>query len=164
MESYTCCCHHKTVGPVKFLPLTCALYRQRGSLERAGARQLRYDPLRRHSRTKASNNDFSRSQEEEENMDSASLPENFCIIESRESVKNFADMQLEEIKRNIAARRNRIFLLMEEVRRLRIQQRVKVIYLKWGHIIAPSIPANQASSCCVPGGCDSGALWSGRNN
>lgn len=35
-------------------------------------------------------------------------------------------MQLEEIKRNITARRNRIFLLMEEVRRLRIQQRLKV--------------------------------------
>jgi hypothetical protein len=41
-------------------------------------------------------------------------------------LQNFADMQLDEIKRNIAARRNRIFLLMEEVRRLRIQQRLKV--------------------------------------
>lgn len=34
-------------------------------------------------------------------------------------------MQLNEIGQNIAARRNRIFLLMEEVRRLRIQQRIK---------------------------------------
>ena len=42
------------------------------------------------------------------------------------ALQNFADMQLDEIKRNIAARRNRIFLLMEEVRRLRIQQRLKV--------------------------------------
>lgn len=57
--------------------------------------------------------------------DSSSLPENFCIIESRDSVKNFATMQLEEISQNIASRRNRIFLLMEEVRRLRIQQRLK---------------------------------------
>jgi len=35
-------------------------------------------------------------------------------------------MQLDEIALNITARRNRIFLLMEEVRRLRIQQRLKV--------------------------------------
>ena len=35
-------------------------------------------------------------------------------------------MQLEEIQQSIELRRNRIFLLMEEVRRLRIQQRVKV--------------------------------------
>jgi hypothetical protein len=35
-------------------------------------------------------------------------------------------MQLDEIGDSIAARRNRIFLLMEEVRRLRIQQRLKV--------------------------------------
>lgn len=57
--------------------------------------------------------------------DSTALPENFCIIESRESVKDFAVLQLEEIEQNIQARRNRIFLLMEEVRRLRIQQRIK---------------------------------------
>ena len=35
-------------------------------------------------------------------------------------------MQLAEIRHNLTARRNRIFLLMEEVRRLRIQQRLKV--------------------------------------
>lgn len=34
-------------------------------------------------------------------------------------------MQLDEIRENIQARRNKIFLLMEEVRRLRIQQRLK---------------------------------------
>ena len=34
-------------------------------------------------------------------------------------------MQLDEIQANIQARRNKIFLLMEEVRRLRIQQRLK---------------------------------------
>ena len=43
-------------------------------------------------------------------------------------------MQLEEIQQSIELRRNRIFLLMEEVRRLRIQQRVKVTQLH--HFIA----------------------------
>lgn len=41
-------------------------------------------------------------------------------------LQNFAKMQLSEIEDNIVARRNRIFLLMEEVRRLRIQRRLKV--------------------------------------
>ncbi|KAL4857373.1 Protein ORANGE-GREEN [Chlorella vulgaris] len=56
-------------------------------------------------------------------LDSAALPENFCIIESPES--DFAALQLEEIEKNIASRRNKIFLLMEEVRRLRIQLRLR---------------------------------------
>ncbi|PKI49354.1 hypothetical protein CRG98_030282 [Punica granatum] len=34
-------------------------------------------------------------------------------------------MQLQEIQDNIRSRRNKIFLLMEEVRRLRVQQRIK---------------------------------------
>ncbi|KXZ44851.1 hypothetical protein GPECTOR_61g804 [Gonium pectorale] len=51
--------------------------------------------------------------------------ENFCIIENSETVKDFANLQLDEISQSIQARRNRIFLLMEEVRRLRIQQRLK---------------------------------------
>ncbi|CAK9235857.1 unnamed protein product [Sphagnum troendelagicum] len=49
----------------------------------------------------------------------------FCIIEGRETVLDFAQMQLQEIRDNITRRRNKIFLLMEEVRRLRIQQRIK---------------------------------------
>lgn len=40
--------------------------------------------------------------------------------------QDFAKLQLDEINKNIEARRNKIFLLMEEVRRLRIQQRLKV--------------------------------------
>ena len=40
-------------------------------------------------------------------------------------LQDFAKLQLEEISMNISARRNKIFLLMEEVRRLRIQQRIK---------------------------------------
>ncbi|KAL4422717.1 hypothetical protein ABPG75_008914 [Micractinium tetrahymenae] len=58
-------------------------------------------------------------------LDSVALPENFCIIESPESVKDFATLQVDEIQKNIASRRNRIFLLMEEVRRLRIQLRLR---------------------------------------
>lgn len=49
----------------------------------------------------------------------------FCIIEGPETVQDFVQMQLQEIQDNIRSRRNKIFLLMEEVRRLRIQQRIK---------------------------------------
>ncbi|KAK9814259.1 hypothetical protein WJX72_003045 [[Myrmecia] bisecta] len=59
------------------------------------------------------------------NADSSALPADFCLIESRETVKDFSSMQLAEINESIQSRRNRIFLLMEEVRRLRIQQRLK---------------------------------------
>nr|KJB62079.1 hypothetical protein B456_009G400100 [Gossypium raimondii] len=54
-----------------------------------------------------------------------SVPSNFCIIEGPETVQDFVKMQLQEIEDNIKSRRNKIFLLMEEVRRLRIQQRIK---------------------------------------
>lgn len=50
----------------------------------------------------------------------------FCIIEGPETVQDFAKLQLQEILDNIKSRRNKIFLLMEEVRRLRIQQRLKL--------------------------------------
>lgn len=50
---------------------------------------------------------------------------NFCIIEGPETVQDFVQMQLQEIEDNIRSKRNKIFLLMEEVRRLRIQQRIK---------------------------------------
>ncbi|XAR69775.1 hypothetical protein NMG60_11001493 [Bertholletia excelsa] len=53
------------------------------------------------------------------------VPSNFCIIEGPETVQNFVQMQLQEIKDNIRSRRNKIFLLMEEVRRLRVQQHIK---------------------------------------
>ncbi|CAN4123466.1 unnamed protein product [Withania somnifera] len=49
----------------------------------------------------------------------------FCIIEGPETVEDFAKMELQEIRDNIRSRRNKIFLHMEEVRRLRIQQRIK---------------------------------------
>ncbi|KAL2323060.1 hypothetical protein Fmac_027439 [Flemingia macrophylla] len=52
---------------------------------------------------------------------------NFCIIEGPETVEDFVQMQLQEIQDNIKSRRNKIFLLMEEVRRLRVQQRLKSV-------------------------------------
>lgn len=56
---------------------------------------------------------------------STSPSDNYCIIESRESVKDFAALELGAITEAIRARRNRIYFLMEEVRRLRIQERLK---------------------------------------
>jgi hypothetical protein len=53
-----------------------------------------------------------------------SIPE-IHIIESRDSTQDFENLQDEELELNIQSRRNKIFLLMEEVRRLKIQQRVK---------------------------------------
>ncbi|GAB2276338.1 hypothetical protein Dimus_011068 [Dionaea muscipula] len=64
-------------------------------------------------------------------IDSSSSPSSdvnstaFCIIEGPETVQDFAKMELQEIQDNIRSRRNKIFLHMEEVRRLRIQQRIK---------------------------------------
>ncbi|XP_021667957.2 protein ORANGE, chloroplastic isoform X1 [Hevea brasiliensis] len=49
----------------------------------------------------------------------------FCIIEGPETVQDLSKMELREIRDNIRSRRNKIFLHMEEVRRLRIQQRIK---------------------------------------
>jgi len=40
---------------------------------------------------------------------------NFCIIEGPETIEDFVQMQLQEIQDNIKSRRNKIFLLMEEV-------------------------------------------------
>nr|GMD86774.1 protein ORANGE-LIKE, chloroplastic [Ipomoea batatas]GME05862.1 protein ORANGE-LIKE, chloroplastic [Ipomoea batatas] len=59
------------------------------------------------------------------NPSADSNPSNFCIIEGPETVQDFVQMQMQEIQDNIRSRRNKIFLLMEEVRRLRIQQRLK---------------------------------------
>ncbi|XP_010931113.2 protein ORANGE-LIKE, chloroplastic-like [Elaeis guineensis] len=51
----------------------------------------------------------------------------FCIIEGPETIQDFVQMQLQEIEDNIRSRRNKIFLLMEEVRRLRVQQHIKSV-------------------------------------
>ncbi|KAI3856010.1 hypothetical protein MKW92_026528 [Papaver armeniacum] len=65
-----------------------------------------------------------------DNNASSSIPagensSSFCIIEGPETVQDFVQMQSKEIQDNIRSRRNKIFLLMEEVRRLRVQQRIK---------------------------------------
>lgn len=60
---------------------------------------------------------------DDDGVDSPS--DNYCIIESRESVKDFAGLGLAEVREAVRARRNRIYFLMEEVRRLRIQARLK---------------------------------------
>jgi hypothetical protein len=39
----------------------------------------------------------------------------FCIIEGPETVQDFMQLQVQEIRDNIRSRRNKIFLLMEEV-------------------------------------------------
>ncbi|CAB4317493.1 unnamed protein product [Prunus armeniaca] len=54
------------------------------------------------------------------------IPSTFCIIEGPETVQDFVQMQLQEIQDNIRSRRNKIFLLMEELRRLRVQHRIKM--------------------------------------
>jgi hypothetical protein len=41
-------------------------------------------------------------------------------------MQDFANMPVDELRVNINSRRDKIFLLMEELRRLRIQQRLKV--------------------------------------
>jgi hypothetical protein len=52
-------------------------------------------------------------------------PSSFCIIDGPETIEDFAQMQSQEIQDNIKSRRNKIFLSMEEVRRLRVQQRLR---------------------------------------
>mmetsp|Transcript_33723 Transcript_33723/g.82755 ORF Transcript_33723/g.82755 Transcript_33723/m.82755 type:complete len:316 (+) Transcript_33723:3-950(+) len=59
-------------------------------------------------------------------LDSQSLPSNFCIIEGRNTVRDFADMAETEIQNNIESRKNRVFIMLEEVRRLRVQLRLKL--------------------------------------
>ena len=66
-------------------------------------------------------------------------------------MQDFAALQLNEINAGIHSRRNKIFLLMEEVRRLRIQQRLKVrLY------VYRSVLHNTKVVVSVPG-CDFGS-------
>jgi hypothetical protein len=48
-------------------------------------------------------------------------------------LQDFANMPIDEVRININTRRDRIFLLMEELRRLRIQQRLKVMTHRTQH-------------------------------
>lgn len=45
----------------------------------------------------------------------------FCIIEGPETLRDFVQMEQQEIQDNIKSRRNKIFLLMEEVHLLIFQ-------------------------------------------
>ena len=60
-------------------------------------------------------------------LDSTALPQNFCIIEgaSNNQVRDFADMAQDELLNNIESRKNRVFIMLEEVRRLRVQLQLK---------------------------------------
>lgn len=75
---------------------------------------------------------------------------NYCIIESRESVKDFAGLGVAEVRAAISARRNKIYFLMEEVRRLRIQERLKEAAEKAGG--SGSGSADGAPSGALPPG------------
>ncbi|KAK9993878.1 hypothetical protein SO802_023581 [Lithocarpus litseifolius] len=79
-------------------------------------------------RSRASSDAESSSSSFAPSIDSDSTDKNaagFCIIEGPETVQDFAKMELQEIQDNIRSRRNKIFSHMEEVRRLRIQQRIR---------------------------------------
>jgi hypothetical protein len=49
-----------------------------------------------------------------------------CLIEDRPNIKDFERLDIRDIQDSIQTRRTRIFVLMEEVRRLRVEQRLKV--------------------------------------
>ncbi|KAM2104619.1 hypothetical protein ACFX1R_015201 [Malus domestica] len=50
----------------------------------------------------------------------------FISPQGPETLQDFVQMQLQEIQDNIRSRRNKIFLLMEELRRLRVQHRIRM--------------------------------------
>lgn len=69
-------------------------------------------------------------------------------------------MSNEEVRQNINSRRDKIFLLMEELRRLRIQQRLKVCGCVWGVLLVPVLllllPCRSGWSCGSSSGGDGG--------
>lgn len=78
-------------------------------------------PNRKKIRCLSSSDDASDSEIRSEDIGASK----FCIIEGPETVQDFVQMQLQEIEDSIRSKRNKIFLLMEELRRLRVQQRIK---------------------------------------
>ena len=62
-------------------------------------------------------------------FDSTALPENFCIIEAGNpgagKVRDFADLDSAELMNNIESRKQRVFIMLEEVRRLRVQLQLR---------------------------------------
>ena len=87
---------------------------------------------RRHVPCQATNNDEPDSEQTPPSTNSVSndiksvaLPRDSCLIESRQSFLDFADLRQEDLKEQIESRRNRVFLLLEEIRRLRIQSALR---------------------------------------
>ena len=83
--------------------------------------------------------------------DSAALPANFCIIESRETVTDFANLDAQSIRDNLEARKTKIFLLLEEMRRLRIQQRLRTRQDKTNTAVVEEVdPRDQKVDSAIP--------------
>lgn len=93
-----------------------------------GGREFPFDPLHKKQRVLLvsvnATSSFEDSSPEKEQVETA-RDDGFCIIEGREMVKDFAEMQTSELEAQIESRRSKIFLLMEEVRRMKILLRVK---------------------------------------
>ncbi|GMH44287.1 hypothetical protein BSKO_12221 [Bryopsis sp. KO-2023] len=95
-----------------------------------GGRKAPFNPLHKRlhvpiaSRTNATSS-FGEPSPEQEGTKMSPQEEGFCIIEGRDMVKDFAEMQSSELEAQIESRRSKIFLLMEEVRRMKILMRVK---------------------------------------
>ena len=94
---------------------------------------------------------------------STSPSDNYCIIESRESVKDFAALELGAITEAIRARSNRIYFLMEEVRRLRIQERLKSGGFTPPGVVAAAGASSSSSSSSAAAGAAAAAAVGGTN-
>ncbi|XP_066318581.1 protein ORANGE-LIKE, chloroplastic-like [Miscanthus floridulus] len=71
----------------------------------------------------------------------------FCIIEGPETIEDFVQMQSQEIKDNIKSRRNKIF----EVRRLRVQQRIRTSESKDANTEENEMPEIPSTIPFMPG-------------
>jgi len=58
-------------------------------------------------------------------IESIDIPDDICLIEGSHSIKYFENLQMDDLRAQIESRRNKIFLLLEEIRRLRVQQKLK---------------------------------------
>ena len=110
-------------------PATARPVRGLGLGVRPGARgRARRVPPRASSDAEADTT--TKSSDEEVMFDSSALPENFCIIEAGNpgtgKVRDFANLDATELLNNIESRKNRIFIMLEEVRRLRVQVQLRL--------------------------------------
>lgn len=77
------------------------------------------------SSSEVSPSDETSKQLESTAFESLDIPADFSLIESRQSGNDFANLEKEEIKTQIEYRRTKVFRLLEEVRRLRIQLQLR---------------------------------------